>query len=114
MSTKKKAVSGRKPDRTRRERKMTVAHNTTRISQVGTVFIPVGDQERALTAGPPKSTPKASAKSFVLDQPLPFRRLFSHLIHEISWIGTRGIISSWTRCFLAGLEKKGHDRGCAI
>jgi hypothetical protein len=48
MTTKKKAMSGRKPDRTRRERKMTVADNTTRISQVGTVFIPVGDQERAL------------------------------------------------------------------
>lgn len=48
MTTKKKAVSGRKLKRTRRERKMTVAAQTTRISQVGTVFIPVGDQERAL------------------------------------------------------------------
>jgi catechol 2,3-dioxygenase-like lactoylglutathione lyase family enzyme len=48
MTTKKKVMSERNPDGTRRERKITVADNTTRISQVGTVFIPVGDQERAL------------------------------------------------------------------
>jgi len=38
----------RKPDRKRPERRTTVAANTTRISQVGTVFVPVGDQDRAL------------------------------------------------------------------
>jgi hypothetical protein len=49
MTIKKKALSPRrKPDGKLPERKMTVAANTTRISQVGTVFIPVGDQDRAL------------------------------------------------------------------
>jgi catechol 2,3-dioxygenase-like lactoylglutathione lyase family enzyme len=49
MPTKKKALPrSRKPDSKRRERKRAVAANATRISHVGTVFIPVGDQDRAL------------------------------------------------------------------
>jgi catechol 2,3-dioxygenase-like lactoylglutathione lyase family enzyme len=49
MTTKKKAVSPRrKPDHKGLERKVTVPDNTTRIIQIGTVFIPVGDQDRAL------------------------------------------------------------------
>jgi Glyoxalase/Bleomycin resistance protein/Dioxygenase superfamily len=49
MTTKKKALSPRrKPDHKHLERTLTVASNTTRISQVGTVFIPVADQDRAL------------------------------------------------------------------
>lgn len=49
MTTKKKvSLPRRKPDRKRQERRTTVAANTTRISQVGTVFVPVGNQDRAL------------------------------------------------------------------
>jgi catechol 2,3-dioxygenase-like lactoylglutathione lyase family enzyme len=49
MTTKKKSLPAKqKPNTKHRNRKMTVAANTTRISEVGTVFIPVGDQERAL------------------------------------------------------------------
>jgi catechol 2,3-dioxygenase-like lactoylglutathione lyase family enzyme len=49
MTTKKKTVSPRrKPDLKRLKRTVTVPDNTTRISQVGTIFIPVGDQDRAL------------------------------------------------------------------
>ena len=57
---------------------------------------------RSLTAGHPKSTPKASAKNFASGPRLLFRRLFSRLIQEISWIGTRATTFSWTRCFHAG------------
>ena len=48
MTKKRKAMSRHEPYRQRREQKRTVAASMTRISQVGTVFIPVGDQERAL------------------------------------------------------------------
>ena len=50
MNTKKTAPSpSRKPGRKRLERRRTtVAATVIRISQVGTVFIPVGDQDRAL------------------------------------------------------------------
>src|ERR1035441_5426631 len=49
MTAKKKTPSpNRKPDRKRLERTVTGAANKTRISQVGTVFIPVCDQDRAL------------------------------------------------------------------
>lgn len=49
MTTKKKAPSpNRKPDHKRPKRTMTGPANKTRISQIGTVFIPVGDQDRAL------------------------------------------------------------------
>jgi hypothetical protein len=49
MTTKKKVSSpNRKPDRKRLERTVTGAANKTRISQVGTVFVPVGNQDRAL------------------------------------------------------------------
>jgi hypothetical protein len=61
---------------------------------------------RSLTAGPPKSTPRSPAKSFVSDQRLLFRKLSSRLIREISWIDTKVTTSSWTRSFPAGLEKR--------
>lgn len=50
--------------------------------------------------------PKASAKSFVSNQRLPFRRLFSRLIQEISWIGTEQLLLSGPGCFLAGSETR--------
>jgi catechol 2,3-dioxygenase-like lactoylglutathione lyase family enzyme len=50
MKTKKKKAPSpnRKPDRKRLKRTVSGAANTIRISQVGTVFIPVGDQDLAL------------------------------------------------------------------
>jgi len=66
--------------------------------------------KHSLIAGLRKSTPKTSAKSFVSDQRLLSRRLFSRLIQEISWIGTKATISSWTRYFLAGLERRVHRK----
>src|SRR5260370_28098070 len=69
---------------------------------------------RSLTAAHLKSTPKASAKSSVSDQRLLFRRLFSRLIQEISWIGTRATTSSWTHSFLPGSERRVLRSACAI